>query len=151
MSDPEVGRPSRSSANITTVGITSVDSVLPVLRAAAREHSGLRLLVLHGSRARNDARADSDWDFAYLATPDTNVPALHADLALALGTDSIDLTNLETAGGLLRYRTARDGLVVFEREPHLFDRFWFDAVSFWCDAAPILQAGYKTVLDRLGP
>jgi predicted nucleotidyltransferase len=133
------------------VGITSLDPVLPTLRAIAREHAGLKLLVLHGSRARGDARVDSDWDFAFLAAPETDIPSLHGELALALGTDAIDLSDLATAGGLLRYRTARDGLVLFERAPQLFDKFWFNAVSFWCDAAPVLQAGYKTVLDRLGP
>ena len=108
------------------------------------------LLVLHGSRARGDARAESDWDFAYLAAATTDIPALHAKLALALGTDAVDLTDLATAGGLFRYRTARDGIVLFEREPRLFEKFWFNAVSFWCDAAPVLRAGYKTVLDGLG-
>ena len=65
---------------------------------------------MHGSRARGDARADSDWDFAYLAAPETDVPVLYRDLALALETDAVDLANLATAGGLLRYRAARDGL-----------------------------------------
>ncbi|HEY6877144.1 MAG TPA: hypothetical protein VI299_03955, partial [Polyangiales bacterium] len=69
----------------------------------------------------------------------------------ALGTDHVDLANLATAGGLIRYRIARDGLVVFEADPKQFERFWFDAVSFWCDAAPVLQAGYKAILDGLTP
>lgn len=135
---------------MATVGTVSVDSALPVLRAVAREHSGLMLLVLHGSRARGEARPESDWDFSYLAAPGTDLPTLYSDLALALRTDAVDLADLATAGGLLRYRTARDGIVVFEREPQLFDRFWFDAVSFWCDAAPVLRQGYKTVLEGLG-
>jgi len=50
----------------------------------------------------------------------------------------------------VRYRAARDGRLVFEAERGAFERFWFDAVSFWCDAAPVLRAGYKTVLDGLG-
>lgn len=69
---------------------------------------------------------------------------------MALGTDAIDLTDLARAGGLFRFRTARDGIVLFEREPHMFEKFWFNAVSFWCDAAPVLRAGYKAVLDGLG-
>lgn len=133
------------------MGTPAVDSALLVaLRAVAHEHAGVRLLVLHGSRARGEARADSDWDFAYMSTSEADVPSLHRDLALTLGSDAIDLTDLAAAGGLLRYRVARDGLVLLEREPHLFDRFWFDAVSFWCDAAPVLRAGYKSVLDGLG-
>jgi predicted nucleotidyltransferase len=138
------------SASMPAVQTVSVDSAVPALRDLAREHAGLRVLVLHGSRARGEARADSDWDFAYLATPGTDLSLLYSDLALALQTDAIDLTDLATAGGLLRYRAARDGVVVFERELRLFSRFWFDAVSFWCDAAPVLRQGYKSVLEGLG-
>jgi predicted nucleotidyltransferase len=119
----------------------------PVVQA----HPGLSLLVLHGSRARGDARQDSDWDFAYLASAELDPAALYADLAVALGTDRIDVANLTTAGGLIRYRVARDGVVVFEATAGIFDRFWFEAVSFWCDAAPVLRAGYEAILDGLGP
>lgn len=121
------------------------------MRAVARSHAGLKLFVLHGSRARGDARDDSDWDLAYLATSALDVSLLYADLALALTTDGVDLVDLATAGGLIRYRVARDGIVVVESEPGAFDKFWFAAVSFWCDAAPVLRAGYKRILDGLGP
>jgi predicted nucleotidyltransferase len=133
--------------------VTSLDQAyaLSTMQVVARGHAGLKLLVLHGSRARGDARDDSDWDFAYLATSPLDVSSLYADLALALRTDRIDLVDLATAGGLIRYRVARDGMVVVESEPGAFDRFWFAAVSFWCDAAPVLRAGYKSILDGLGP
>ena len=131
----------RRSASMAAVGVTSLDSIVPALRDAARAHAGLQLLVLHGSRARGEAHAGSDWDFGYLAAPGTEIASLHADLSLALGTDAIDLADLRSAGGLLRYRVARDGLVLFERDAQLFDKFWFDAVSFRCDASPVLRAG----------
>jgi predicted nucleotidyltransferase len=120
------------------------------MQAVARGHAGLELLVLHGSRARGDAREDSGWDFAYLAAAEFDLSLLYADLALALTTDRIDVVNLATAGGLIRYRVARDGITVLESEPGAFDRFWFAAVSFGCDAADVLRAGYKGVLDGLG-
>jgi predicted nucleotidyltransferase len=126
-------------------------SALVAIRSVALAHAQLRLLVLHGSRARGDAREDSDWDFAYLAAPGFDPSSLYADLAPALGTDRIDLADLATAGGLIRYRVARDGIVSFEAPAGIFDKFWFDAVSFWCDAAPVLRAGYESVLDGLGP
>jgi hypothetical protein len=109
------------------------------------------MLVLHGSRARGDARADSDWDFAYLADEPFDASLLHADLAIALRSDHIDLANLASAGGLIRYRVARDGACAFETTPGTFDRFWFAAVSFWCDAEPVLRANYEAVLKELGP
>lgn len=109
---------------------------------------GLTLLVLHGSRARGDARADSDWDFAYLADGRFDADALLADLVLALGTDRVDLTRLDGgASGLLRFRVARDGKPLFEAQDGAFARFWFDAVSFWCDAGPILRRGYEAILE----
>jgi predicted nucleotidyltransferase len=132
------------------VASTELDSALSTIRTVAQGHAGLTLLVLHGSRARGDAREDSDWDFVYLAEPAFDASLLYADLAIALTTDHVDVANLATAGGLMRYRVARDGIVVLEAEPGEFDRFWFAAVSFWCDAEPVLRAGYKDVLGGLG-
>jgi predicted nucleotidyltransferase len=106
--------------------------------------------MLHGSRARGDAHAGSDWDFAHLADPDFDASLLYADLAAGLGTDRVDLADLASSGGLVRYRAARDGVVLFELEKGLFERFWFDAVSFWCDAEPVLRAGYEEILGDLG-
>lgn len=142
--------PAASLLAFLFVSLVSIESVAPTLQALARDRAGLLLLVVHGSRARGEARVDSDWDFAYLAKAEADIPALYSELTLALGTDAIDLTDLANAGGLFRYRTARDGIVLFEREPRLFEKFWFDAVSFWCDAAPVLRSGYKSVLDGLG-
>ena len=125
-------------------------ALLARLRATAAR-PGLDLLVLFGSRARGDFRADSDWDFGYQAVPDFDPLALAADLGRVLATDRIDLADLRRAGGLLRYRAARDGRVVLETRPGLFEDFWLAAVGFWCDAAAILAPAHEGVLERLGP
>ena len=69
----------------------------------------------------------------------------------ALKSDRIDLVDLQRAGALLRYRAARDGRIVVEIARGDFARFWFDAVSFWCDMQPVLRRGYDAVLAELGP
>ena len=125
------------------------DTAKRVAAGIASRHQQLRLLVLFGSRALETAGPSADWDFAYLADPDLDELALRASLVDGLGTDRIDLADLARAGGLLRYRVARDGRVLFEREPGRFDRFWLEAVGFWCDAQSILRAGYEDVLTRL--
>jgi hypothetical protein len=61
----------------------------------------------------------------------------------------VDLVDLQRASGLLRYRAARDGLLVYEAEPRLGERFRLDAAQFWCDAAPVLRRGYEGVLAEL--
>ena len=122
---------------------------LQTVRDLARETPGLELLMLYGSRARGDDTSRSDWDFGYLAGPNVDVAGLLGSLVSALGTDRVDLVDLRRAGGLLRFRAARDGDSVFESRPGIADRFRLDAAQFWCDVAPVLQRGYADVLAGL--
>lgn len=80
-----------------------------------------------------------------------DVERLREVLVLALGTDRVDLVDLGRAGGLLRYRVARDGRVVTERRAGAADRFRLDAADFWCDAGPLLEREYEGVLADLQP
>ena len=107
------------------------------------------MLVLHGSRGRGDAHAASDWDFGYDADAGFDPDGFLAVLADALKSDRIDLVDLNRAGALLRHRVARDGVVLFEREPGSFMRYWLGAVDTWCDLAPVLEPLYAEALDRL--
>ncbi len=124
-------------------------SALRVISEVCRRHPGLQLAVVFGSRARGDATAVSDWDVAYLADERLDRDALLLDLVRALDSDRIDLVDLARAGGLVRFRVARDGRVVFEAHPDAFARFWREAVDFWCDAGPVIRAGYEDVLAEL--
>ena len=126
-------------------------ATLTMIEDEAATAAGLRLLVLFGSRARGDPHEASDWDFGYLGSstfdPDRLLPAL----IRTLGTDRVDLADLRRAGALLRFRAARDGQPLYEAAPDEFARFWLDAVSFWCDVAPMVREGYEAALARLGP
>ena len=118
--------------------------------AAPRTTPGLRLLLLFGSRARGDASERSDWDVGYIASTSLDVPHLLGRIALAVGTDRIDLVDLERASGLLRFKAAQDGVALFEQSAGDADRFRLAAATFWCDAAPLLQKEYDRVLEGLG-
>jgi predicted nucleotidyltransferase len=111
----------------------------------------LELLMLFGSRARTDVHLQSDWDLAYLAGTGINLAALLGAVIEVVGSDRVDLVDLRRASGLLRYRAARDGQVVYEAHPRLAERFRLEATQFWCDAAPVLQRGYDDVLAELKP
>lgn len=127
-----------------------------VLPEGVREivrRAGVALFVLFGSRARAEARSDSDWDFAYRLAADSSgfdPDALQADLVAALGTDQIDLVDLNRASALLRFRVAAEGSPVYEGETNAFQNFQIEAANFWCDVAPVLDASYTDVLARLG-
>jgi predicted nucleotidyltransferase len=122
---------------------------LDTIRVVAARTPGLDLLVLFGSRARGDAHARSDWDFGFLGDDTLDVTALLAALVETVGSDRLDLVDLAHAGGLLRYRAARDGLALFESRPRAMEAFCLEAADFWCDVEPILRRGYDDVLADL--
>jgi predicted nucleotidyltransferase len=109
----------------------------------------LMLAVLHGSRARGGARPDADWDIGVLADGPLDLPALTAVLATVLGTDAIDVVDLRMASALLRFRAAREGVVLFERTAGAFEEFQIEAARFWCDAGPVIRAAQDDVLAEL--
>ena len=106
-------------------------------------------MVLFGSRARGAAHAGSDWDFGFLAERGFDPDELLARIMMLLECDDVDLVDLDRASGLLRFRAAADGVPVFEAAPGFFEGFWFEAVSFWCDAGPVLEEAYAAVLAEL--
>jgi predicted nucleotidyltransferase len=111
----------------------------------------LTLLVLHGSRARGDEWSGSDWDFAYRANPGIDELGLRAELSRRVGSDAVDVLDLDGAGGLVRYRVARDGRPLYEAQPKAFENFALAAIRFWLDASHALREGYAGVLESLGP
>jgi predicted nucleotidyltransferase len=115
----------------------------------ARESPGLDLLLLFGSRARGESHPGSDWDFGYLGGSELDPWDLLARLVLLLGTDRIDLVDLQRATGLLRFRAAAEGYPLFESGDEVFERFSFAAVSYWCDMGPIIREGYEEILRGL--
>ncbi len=118
------------------------------LRAIASTTPGLRLLALHGSRAHGDARADSDWDFAFTGEPGFDADELLARLSTALGADRIDLADLDRASGQLRFRVACTAIVIHAEDDE-WDRFCVRAASFWSEAGPVLQMAYEGELREL--
>ncbi len=120
----------------------------PLLATVSRM-PGLRLLVLHGSRASGRAHARSDWDFAYLADPGFDADGLQALLVEGLGDDQVDLADLGRAGALLRHRVASSGALVHEHARGEFQAFQLDAARVWCDMAPVLEPAYERVLGAV--
>jgi predicted nucleotidyltransferase len=119
------------------------------LTAAVRAVPELKLLVLHGSRARGTSHEQSDWDFAYLGEDALDPDALLATLSEAIGTDAVDLADLAEASALLRFRVARDGIVVHQVTPGTFDAFQMNAIHTWCDMEPVLTPLYDKILEDL--
>jgi predicted nucleotidyltransferase len=115
----------------------------------AKKYPEIELIMLFGSQARGEAEESSDWDLGYIAAKNFDSTALYTDLILALRTDKVDLVNLSKANGLLRYRVTKDGKAVYEKRDGEYEKFWLQAVDFWCDAGPIIRAEYEALLRRI--
>ena len=119
------------------------------VRHLAAESPGLRLLLLHGSRARGEAHAKSDWDFAFLANPDYDVDGLLASLGEAVVADDIDLADLSRASVVLRHAVAADGVVLHEQTEGEFHAFQIAALTDWSDMEAVIRTESQALLSRL--
>jgi predicted nucleotidyltransferase len=126
-----------------------LQATLEALARVAQATPGLEVLLLFGSRARGDVHERSDWDVGYLAADEIDVATLAGAIVEIVGSDRVDIVDLRRASGLLRYRAARDGHLLYEARPRLAEAFRLDAAQFWCDVAPVLQRGYDGVLADL--
>lgn len=96
------------------------------IRQVLLEGPPLRLALLFGSRARKSARPDSDVDIAILPVePDLSLRdegLLVTSLERATGAP-VDLVRLDRAAPALRWRIARDGIVLLSLPAHAAPRF----------------------------
>ncbi len=88
---------------------------------------GISLIVLFGSRARGDHSEASDLDIA-ISTTETDAQKrfdlrLQVISALEGPETAVDVVLVEDANWTLRYRIARDGVVLFQRNPDSWSDF----------------------------
>ena len=132
----------------------SVDAgLLEALRDALSPVASIRLVVLFGSRARGEARPDSDVDVAvsFGSTPsllDFGDVVSRCEAATGLNVDVFELDGLPSSKPALAYEIARDGTVVLDRD----DGFWryrARAFSLYLDQRDFLERQRALFSDRL--
>lgn len=112
----------------------------------------LKMLVLFGSRAIGKAHENSDWDFAALYDEELrkehvgdNAWAL-LEVPLILGqffqinNDIVDVVELDRRSPLLNYHVARDGKLLYEKQPGEFVNFQRKAWKIYADTAKFRKA-----------
>ena len=94
----------------------------------------LKMLVLFGSRATGHIHANSDWDFAALYDEEIRknyikdgwscfeVPLIISQV-FAISSDETDVVELNSCSWLIAHFVARDGILLYEKDPGGFDYF----------------------------
>ena len=110
--------------------------VVAALRAA-----GASFALVFGSRARGDARPDSDLDVA--AWWDGPAPASwEVDLPPGVDLIVLDRVPLELAG-----RVALEGVVLYDDDPPARVRWTATTRKIWLDERPRFEAAHRIYLD----
>jgi hypothetical protein len=120
------------------------------LREKASSLPEVKLAVLFGSRARGEERPRSDVDLGVLLetyTPDLRFK-VEAELGRAAGRE-VDVVLLDDAPPLLRFEIARDGVLLFQREDHLWTDIKARAMLDWWDWAPTYRQILAGAMRRL--
>jgi predicted nucleotidyltransferase len=127
-----------------------IEEAVQRLAPIAARHEEVVLRLVSGSRARGDHHTGSDWDLGYVSRGEVDHLALLDEVAHALGTDSVDLADLDRASGLLRFRAAREGVVVYQAEQGAFESFAVEAALHWYDVEPTVRREHAAILAGLG-
>ncbi|MCC7032089.1 MAG: nucleotidyltransferase domain-containing protein [Acidobacteria bacterium] len=134
-------------------GVTLIDR----LRAASAGISGVRLAFLFGSRARGQARRDSDIDVAVLldeeaarADRGATIRQVAAELGRTVSAAHLDLVVLNDAPALLRQRVLRDGIVLYQRSPADRVRFAVKAIRDYQDGQIRRERFTRARIRKLG-
>jgi hypothetical protein len=120
-----------TAVTVATVTFDKV-GVVDALRSA-----GARFALVHGSRARGSARADSDldvgawWGARPPASWEVDLPA------------GVDLVVLDTAPLWLAGRIAQEGLLLFDDDPPARVRWQADTRLRYLDEIPAIRERYR--------
>ena len=121
---------------------------------ALEQNPLIRMAVLFGSRARGDARENSDYDIAI----DLAEQATLLDLGEVIDTitsitgtkaDLVDLAGLSSRDPLLAYNIAHDGIPLVERTVGSFLAFKNDACTRYFDIQDFLAAQHAFLSQRI--
>lgn len=127
------------------IPLLAIDEIRARLLSLAATRADLSLAVLFGSVARRKATARSDVDVAIRCDAPCDLDTLFMDLAPVFRTDRLDLIDLRRAGPVLAFAIARDGVVLFERDPGAYRQFQSLAQRRYADTAKLRRAQERAI------
>ena len=109
-------------------------------------------VYLFGSQVDGYAMPWSDIDLAVLWAEPVDFRtelALDAQIALALGTDAVDVVNLGRCPLALQFRVVAEGILFYERDPTRVADFTQRTLVRYYDFQPVLQIYHREFMRSL--
>lgn len=110
---------------------------------------GLRLILLFGSIITGKVHGKSDIDLAFLFNKSVNILTLTNRIIRLLHTDNIDVVDLRRASPLLRFSAVKSGMLLYEREPGMFNEFYSLSFRMYVDTRKLRDAQAKAIQQFL--
>ena len=124
--------------------IYSIDEIKLKLTPLLHEKE-LQFVLLFGSMASGRATRQSDIDLAFMFDEPVDIIALTNRAIRLLKTDKVDVIDLRRASPLLSFAGAKEGRLLFERTPGLFNSFCSLAFRRYIDTKKLRDAQERVI------
>jgi predicted nucleotidyltransferase len=101
---------------------------------------GLKLVLLFGSAVLGKVHKKSDIDLAFLFDKPVDILSLTNRVIRLLHADNIDVVDLMRAGPLLKFSVVKNGRLLYERQPGMFNEFYSLAFRMYVDSKKLRDA-----------
>lgn len=129
-------------------GLKDIDTLTAKLKKALEANNDIAAVYLFGSYGTDFQTEHSDIDLGIIFLPQIKAGLrkeleLEVDLSLALGTDQIDVVNLNKAPIQLRYRAITEGRLIYEADYIATSNFLEETYRYYLDFAYHLNSFYR--------
>ena len=133
--------------------LPSLDEIRRLLLPLTRQED-LQLIILFGSRAQGSIHPQSDIDLAFLFDQPVDPLSLTNRVVRLLHTDRVDVVDLRRTTPLLAFSAAKNGRILYEGSPGIFNNFYSYAFRRFIDTAKLREAqsqAIRSFRDRSRP
>ncbi len=113
------------------------------------EEKRLVLALLFGSSAFDKTHRNSDIDLAFLFDTPVDILKLTNRVIRLLHTDNIDVVDLRRASPLLKFSAVKNGKVLYEKKPGIFNEFYSLAFRVYIDTKKLRDAQETYIKNSL--
>ena len=127
-----------------SAGPFSIDEIKAKL-APLFEEEALQLVLLFGSQSSGQVHPESDIDLGFLYDEAVDLLELTNKVIQLLRKDRVDVIDLRRANSLLGFSAARQGKLLYERCPGLFNSFYSLSFRRYIDTKKLRDARQRAI------